>query len=286
MKQKYLILNADDFGMCHSYNQAIFDLLEAGAITSSTLMPVAPARDEAAAWCVRHNVRVVGLHLTLTSEWPAWRWPSLTGAPSLADETGNLWRNCALLWAHARPEEVAGELDAQFAWFARSGVFFSHADNHMGSVYPQPGGGAPDYLPLVFARCQRYGIGFRMYSQSYWQPELTISRQAAEADISLAETLGVALVDHLFAFPFSSPPEAGYDDVKRAACRLLYELPDGVSELYFHPSVESDELKRIVPSWRRRVWDYRLLLDDDFRFAIRDAGITLINYRQMAALRR
>lgn len=39
---KYLIINADDFGMCHSQNVAIMDLLLKGSITSSTIM--APLR--------------------------------------------------------------------------------------------------------------------------------------------------------------------------------------------------------------------------------------------------
>ena len=40
-----LIINADDFGMCHSYNQAVFDLLENERISTATLMPVTPGRD-------------------------------------------------------------------------------------------------------------------------------------------------------------------------------------------------------------------------------------------------
>ena len=35
---KYLIINADDFGMCHSANEAVFDLFKKGGITSATIM--------------------------------------------------------------------------------------------------------------------------------------------------------------------------------------------------------------------------------------------------------
>ena len=281
MSEKYLIINADDFGMCHSYNRAVFDLLEGDYITSSTLMPTAPGRDEAAAWCVKRGEKRVGLHTTLTSEWPAWRWKSLTGLPSLEDENGYLYRNCEEFWAHSRREDVERELDAQFEWFAGSGVFFSHADNHMGSVYPLGGPDAPDYLPLALERCRRYGLGFRLYRRWFWNDGQVIPRQAAEADIALAEELGVPMPDCLYAFPFSSPPGTSYGDVKEAACRLIREMPEGVSEIYFHPSVESEEVKTIVSSWQRRVWDYRLLMDGDFRRAIRDAGIELIGYRQI-----
>ena len=43
MPKKLLILNADDFGMCSSYNEAVFHLLEENKISSSTLMPVTRA---------------------------------------------------------------------------------------------------------------------------------------------------------------------------------------------------------------------------------------------------
>ena len=35
---KYLIINADDFGMCNSQNLAVFELFEKGTITSATIM--------------------------------------------------------------------------------------------------------------------------------------------------------------------------------------------------------------------------------------------------------
>ena len=44
---KYLIINADDFGMCHAHNVATFDLLKKGAITSSTIMAPCPWAYEA-----------------------------------------------------------------------------------------------------------------------------------------------------------------------------------------------------------------------------------------------
>jgi hypothetical protein len=40
--KRYVILHADDFGMCHSTNQAIEQLLEKRAITSTTLMVNCP----------------------------------------------------------------------------------------------------------------------------------------------------------------------------------------------------------------------------------------------------
>ena len=106
-----LIINADDFGMCHSYNQAVFNLLEEERISTSTLMPVAPGREEAAEWCVRRNAKNIGLHTTFTSEWTSWRWKSLTGLSSLHDEDGFMPRGVVGFWERVQESEAA--LDAR-----------------------------------------------------------------------------------------------------------------------------------------------------------------------------
>lgn len=76
---KKLIINCDDFGQSPPMNQAIKHLLEEEKVSSATIMAVAPGFEEAATWCSRRQQRNVGLHLTMTSEFEALRWASLTG---------------------------------------------------------------------------------------------------------------------------------------------------------------------------------------------------------------
>ena len=64
---RYLIINADDFGMCRSANLAVYDLFEKGGITSATIMAPCPWAKEAAIWAKNHPEYAVGLHLTTTS---------------------------------------------------------------------------------------------------------------------------------------------------------------------------------------------------------------------------
>ncbi len=65
---RYLIVNADDFGLCRSVNQGIIECFEHGIVTSTSLMIRQPAAAEAAAYA-RQNPRLgVGLHLDL-GEW-------------------------------------------------------------------------------------------------------------------------------------------------------------------------------------------------------------------------
>ena len=286
-----LIINADDFGMCHSYNQAVFDLLENERISTSTLMPVTPSRDEAAEWCIRKSVKNVGLHTTFTSEWADYRWSSLTRLPSLEDEDGYMHRSVLEFLKHADIAEVALELEAQFEWFESTGIFLSHADNHMGTLYPLcrlypdiPG--LPNFLPLIFDACHRHGkVPFRMFRRSYWTDFQTIPAEMIPADIAYGKKLGIATVDTMVAYPFAALPGETYESFRKAICELLTSLPDGIHETYFHPSVDSPEVRSICGEWQRRVWEYHLLMDDELHYVLRDAGIELISYRKMQELR-
>ena len=66
--RKYLIINADDFGMCHSANMAVLDLFQSGCIHSTTLMACCPWAKEAAALCHQHPEIHVGLHVAHTAD--------------------------------------------------------------------------------------------------------------------------------------------------------------------------------------------------------------------------
>ena len=287
-----LIINADDFGMCHSYNQAVFDLLENERISTATLMPVTPGRDEAAEWCIRKNVKNVGLHTTFTSEWENFRWSSLTRLPSLEDEDGYLYRDVLDFLQHADTAEVALELETQFEWFESTGIFLSHADNHMGTLYPlcrlhPEVPGLPNFLPLTFDACKRHGgVPFRMFRRSYWTNFRHIPAEMVSADIAYGKKMGIATVDTMYAYPFASLPGETYESFRKAICELLTSLPDGIHETYFHPSVDSPEVRSICGQWQRRVWEYQLLMDDELHYALRDAGVELISYRRMQELRQ
>ena len=61
---RLLLVNADDFGMCHPVNEAIFQTLQGGLVRSTTLMmPCAGAL--AAVHLLQEHPRVAfGVHLT------------------------------------------------------------------------------------------------------------------------------------------------------------------------------------------------------------------------------
>jgi predicted glycoside hydrolase/deacetylase ChbG (UPF0249 family) len=66
--KRYLIVNADDFGLSEGVNRGIIHAHEQGIVTSTSLMVRGPAAAEVARYASHHPRLSVGLHLDL-AEW-------------------------------------------------------------------------------------------------------------------------------------------------------------------------------------------------------------------------
>jgi hypothetical protein len=88
---RLLILNADDFGMCHAINAAIFRTLTEGVVQSTSLMAPCPWALHAIHWLQVNPDIAFGVHLTVIWDADHYGWGPLTcreKVPSLIDETG------------------------------------------------------------------------------------------------------------------------------------------------------------------------------------------------------
>jgi len=277
---KRLILNCDDFGQCRAANEAIQHLLTERKVSSATIMPPAPAFAEAVEWVRSRRVGNIGLHLTLTSEIEGHRWSSLTGGSSLHDESGYMPKTIREFEQQAKPEEVKAELAAQLEAVREAGIEVTHVDNHMGSLYGIATGRS--YLPHVLHQCAKRRLPFRLPRYIADQDEMLGSIPNAASILAkvsaLADLLGCRIPDYLLSHPYLLQEGETYDSLKDMLIKKLYALPDGVSEIYIHPAVDDAEMRLKMPSWEKRVWEYRLMFDDDFAYAMKDAGVILTDY--------
>jgi predicted glycoside hydrolase/deacetylase ChbG (UPF0249 family) len=90
--------------------------------------------------------------------------------------------------------------------------------------------------------------------------------------------LGVAIPDYLLSHPFAVEEGETYDKFKQSMITKMYNLPEGISETYIHPGADDPTMMSTIPHWEKRVWEYQLMLDDDFSYAIQDAGVVLTDY--------
>ena len=214
--KRYLIINADDFGMCRSANLAVYDLFEKGGITSATIMAPCPWAKEAAVWAAAHPEYAVGLHLTTTAEWGNYRWtPVAENVPSLKDEEGFMWHESDQFEEHADLEDVRKEINAQYDRLAQYGFTPSHFDNHMGSLYGVATGRF-ELLGVTIEECAKHGqMPFRFPSKFTDEQfgnkmlDINVPKEAVEALIEPmvqgANAAGVAILDYLMPGDWNGP---------------------------------------------------------------------------------
>jgi predicted glycoside hydrolase/deacetylase ChbG (UPF0249 family) len=285
-----LIINADDYGLCHSVNQSVQQLLAAGAVSSATLMtPCAWAR-EAALWSASNKHLDVGVHFTFTSEWEPYKWGPVTtsgNVSSLVTEEGYFPAGTKAFEETADAGQVRLELISQLERALSFGMTPTHADNHMGSLYGLATG--RHFLAEVLEVCAEYGLPFRL--PRYVTPEQggiapPEMEEQAKAIAALADAKGVVILDYLVGLPFHKGEEETYDSFKADMKHLLASLKPGVTELIIHPSLAAEELDAFHAQPEKRVMEHHLFLDEDMTAYMKERGITLIRWRELQQLQR
>jgi predicted glycoside hydrolase/deacetylase ChbG (UPF0249 family) len=260
---KLLIVNCDDLGSTRSANVAIYEALRDGLATSSTLMVPCPwARDAAA----MYRGEDVGVHLTLNSEWDTYRWGPITHSPSLLDGDGGFPRTVEDVWDHADLDEVRKECRAQIERAIYWGFDVSHLDAHMGTMQLRA-----DFFDVYLEMAVDFGLPLRMAGGSAERLIGFPYRQLTRAE-------GVLFTDHFLYTSVGS---------RRAIEKLLFDLQPGITEVYLHPALDTDELRASHPDWASRVEDHLLLTRDPaFADLIERAGATSPRYRELRELQR
>jgi predicted glycoside hydrolase/deacetylase ChbG (UPF0249 family) len=256
---RLLIINADDFGMYPSVNNAVLQSIENGIAGSCSLMPPCPgARQALQLLQERPHIRF-GIHLTLVCDFASYHWQPLAAAhkvPSLLDGNGRMFSPDAKaqLLAQAQLNEVELELRCQIEAVLATGLAPTHMDWHC-----LADGGREDIFDLGLALAEEYRLAARVW--------LARGRQEARQ-------LNLPVVDHEFLDSFSL-------DVETKATRyrqLFRELPAGLSEWAVHPGLGDASARKIDNGWKVRHTDLEFLISSEAREAVRHERIMIIDY--------
>lgn len=263
---RLLIVNADDFGMCHAIDAAILRAFESGIVTSTSLMVPCPWAAHAMQILAEHPEFPFAVHLTIVRDFDGYRWGPLTSrerVPSLLDETGSFYRNDrqAELLARADLAEVETEFRAQIEAVLAAGLRPTHLDWHC-----LCDGGRGDIFELTLRLVREYGLALRIHER----PMAARCRQA-----------GIPTNDHDVLDSYA------LDTVGKSAryAELLHALPPGLSEWAVHPSLGDAEAQAMEPGgWRVRRADFDFLTSPAARAIVAEEGIVLTDYRALQAL--
>lgn len=272
---KYLIINADDFGLNKEQNEAIRELLEKKLITSTSLMSVTPEAEEATVYA-KEIAFPVGVHITLNSDDEKELYPSLTGANSLGRE--GLWHKSKDLTLRAKRTDVRAELEAQYRYITDKGARVDHADSHCGTVY---GINGRRFFLDAFDFCKEHKLPFR-FPKSVGFLERQIGMRIPSPVIKIqkmivasAKKRGVSLLDDLVSNPWSMERIKDYDTLRKYYLDAVDNCLDGVTEIFLHPALPNDSYGK---EWQKREFEYRLLKSGDLLQRAEDRGITVTGW--------
>jgi len=270
---RLMIINADDFGMCHAENAATIAGLQQGACSASTIMVPCPWFEEAAAFARQTPHADLGVHITHTSEWDTYKWGPVSGrsaVPSMVDAHGYFYRDAEAFYAHAQLDHTEQETRAQIERALSAGIDVTHLDSHMGTMQLDA-----TYHALYVRLAAEYRLPIRMASRT-WMHDMGMGQIVEQAD-----RLGVLSPDH---FWFGGPPAPL--DTAAYWTQLLRRLKPGVNELYIHVAADEPEMHAVCDAWGQRVADHRFFTAPATRALLHDLGIILIGYRPLRELQR
>jgi hopanoid biosynthesis associated protein HpnK len=278
-----LIVTADDFGLSLPVNEAIEQAHQHGILTAASLMTGAPAFDDAVERAKRLPRLGVGLHLTLVDGCPVL---PPTEVPGLVGPDGRFSTNpvkfgTALYFSADLRRQAEAEITAQFEKFRASGLSMDHVNGHqhfhmhpvvakivtkLAATFAWP----PIRLPIepLFAS---YGA----------TPERFFSRLGSQVFYTAqarplcrhAKCAGLPTNDYVF----------GLNDTgamtETRVLNLLDNLPDGISEMYFHPATARWAGIDNLPSHYLPVEEYAALTSVRAKARVKAAEVRLVTYR-------
>jgi len=268
-----LIVNADDFGLSASVNQAVVQAHLEGILTTASLMVNEPGFEEAVALAKQNPRLGVGLHLTLSHGHAALPPKEIPGLVNERGEFSNRPVSTGLRYFVRRGlcEELRREIAAQFEKFKTTGLPLDHVNGHLHF----------HLHPTVFRILMEMNGGFeigrmRLTRDPFWlNAGLAPGNwgyRASHAFIYMIlsgragrvmERRGIRHTSRVFGLLQNARVDEAY------VTGLLARLPEGDSELYSHPSL--DEFKN----------EFDALVSARVKAAVRERGIELIRYQDL-----
>jgi predicted glycoside hydrolase/deacetylase ChbG (UPF0249 family) len=246
-----LIINVDDIGIYSGAVAAAIVTISDGVAASGSVMAVCPGTAAALEFLRDRPEVPVGVHLTLTADFPETPWHALTAGASISEDGRLLGIDQReRLLAQAEAGEVQVEFRAQIEKVLAAGVQPTHLDWHC-----LADGGREDIFELTLALAQEYGTGIRA-----WTDE---SRSALRSR-------GLPAQDQPFLDSFALPlvlKEAVFLD-------RIRRLPDGLSEWAMHPAEPDPD----DPGGQVRLTDHELLLAASTRQVLHEEDILVRGY--------
>lgn len=276
--KKVLLMHMDDMGMCKEANDAGKYYIENDYILSGSVMMPCVYAEPFVQWAKDVPKADIGVHLTLTSEWKTWRWEPLTDAENvsgLIDSEGKMWRSVKDVVMNATPQEVEMEVRAQIDKMLALGYTPTHIDTHMGTLYA-----SQEFLKVFLKIAEEYKIPANAIDISNPKVAAFYKEEGYPVNVKVIDMIRNYNLPKLDNFA-SVPKGNSYEEKKDNFFKLINALDPGITEIIFHPSVDTENLKTITGSWQQRVWEAKMFADPEVIRFFKENGIILTTWREV-----
>jgi len=251
---KRVIFSADDFGLDPAVNDAVEIAYRDGLLNAASLMVGEAACAAAVALAHRSPGLRVGLHVALVEATPV---SDPADIPDLVDAAGRfpgdmVGAGFRFFFKPGVRAQLAREIRAQFEAFRRTGLALDHANTHK-HIHLHP-----TVARLIVEIGREYGLKAVRLPVEPSGPIAAAEGHAAAGGLGAAalrawtgqlkamlKRQGLVTNDQVFGLAWSG----AMTEARIAA--LIPHLPDGVSEIYFHPATSlTPKLAQTMPAYR------------------------------------
>lgn len=281
MNKKYLIINADDFGVCPETNKAVVELYTEKLITSTSILASGEAVQDALSAARANNIKA-GIHFAFNSDYPDRLWKAVSDKEqilSLVDNGGCFYNDVSLFNKGAVSRELDIEIMNQYKLISESGVSVDHADSHCGTLY---GINKRLFFINAFRFCKKTALPFRFpknpaFLKDYFNGSVpAVLKAAHKAVILISKLYNVKLIDDMVSNPYKIKDIPDYKALENYYIDKIRNLNYGVTELFLHPSYDAPCLNS--GEWKKRVYELELLHSQSFKAALDESGAELCSY--------
>ncbi len=262
MNTRMLIINVDDFGMCHSVNESGIYVLKQGLASSCTIMMPCPWGFNALKILKENPDIKFGVHLTVISEHPYYRWGPMAkseNVPSLRDESGFFYSEERIdeFLNQVKLYEIETEFRAQIESVLLQDMKPTHLDSHC-DIHVR----REDIFNLTVSLSKEYGLALRVSNKPFIRK---IGNSGyPTTDYEVLDSYRIKTTDKPSIF-----------------FKMLRELPAGLSEWALHPAKNTAELRAITESWNVRQADYDFCTSEEGKNIIAEERIQIVDYEKL-----
>lgn len=242
---RYLIVNADDFGLTEGVSEGIIEAFQYGIVRSTTMFANTEHFDHAISLLKKNSDLGVGVHLTLTDGEP------LSKGASIVNGKGSFYKvaEFGVRLAEMNPEEIEQEFVAQIERIQDAGINVTHLDTHQ-HIHR-----TPRINDIVAKLCLKYNLAIRKTDN----PCLGVRSTAAFTDKFYNEMA---------------------TNVNFKMLVKKHERADSM-EVMCHPGKSDMELLNVSRYAKKREIELRVLSAYELQAHVESMGIKLIHFGQL-----